>query len=250
VFDLDDIREWYHTDAGMLVSQAIEQHMWRITSCIFGYNAIQIGDTFTQHNLLKNCTISEQIVVDRASTANIICSPAALPIESDCVDLFVLPHTLDFTEKPHEILREVERCLVPEGHMIVIGFNPLSFYGLWRMLLSRRNIAPWNAEFYRLGRLRDWSSLLGFEETEIHYTAHLPPFKRIQKWKKMQSLGRTMQYHVPQMGGVYVFVARKQVARLTPIKPAWTSANQIFTGKIPKPSVGMQEDVKSRRNFH
>ena len=245
MFDLADIREWYQTDAGTLVSHAVEQHMWRITSCIFGYNAIQVGDVF-QHNLLKNCTISEQICLDRSASANIISSPAALPISSDCIDLFVLPHTLDFTVKPHEILREVERCLVPEGYMVVIGFNPLSFYGLWRLFLSRKNKAPWNAKFYRIGRLRDWSSLLGFEETEIHFSAHLPPFKRIQAWKKMQSLGRTMQYHVPHIGGVYIFVARKRVARLTPLKPAWPATEQILTGKIPKPTVGMQEDVKSR----
>ena len=169
-----------------------------------------------------------------------------MPIASDCIHLFDLPHTLDFTEKPHEILREVERCLVPEGYMIVIGFNPLSFYGLWRLFLSRKKAAPWNAKFYSMRRLRDWSSLLGFEETEIHYAAHLPPFKRIQSWKKMQSLGRTMQYHVSQIGGVYIFVARKRVARLTPLKPAWSSTNQILTGKLPKPTVGMQENVKSR----
>lgn len=246
MFDLTDIRAWYQTDPGQLVSQSIEQHLWRITSCIFGYNAIQVGDTFTQHNLLKNCTISEQIKIDRTSTANIISSPAALPITSDCVDLFIMPHTLDFTEKPHEILREVERCLVPEGYMIVIGFNPISFYGLWKLFLSRRKTAPWNAKFYSLRRLRDWSSLLGFEETEIHYTAHLPPFKKLQKWKKMQSLGRSLQYHMSKIGGVYIFVARKRVARLTPIKPKWSRTNQILTGKLPKPSVGMQEDVKSR----
>ncbi len=246
MFDLNEIRKWYQTDAGALVSQAVEQHMWKVTSCIFGYNAIQLGNTFPQRKLLKNCTISEQIVIDRSSKVSVISSPASLPITSDCIDLFVLPHTLDFTEKPHEILREVERCLVPEGYMIVIGFNPLSFYGVWRLFLSRKKVAPWNAKFYRLGRLRDWSSLLGFEETEIHYTAHLPPFKRIQKWKRMQSLGRSMQYHLSKLGGVYVFVAQKRVARLTPLKPAWAGTNQILTGKIAKPTVGMHEDVKSR----
>lgn len=243
MFDLNDIRNWYQTDAGALVSLAIEQHMWKITSCIFGYNAIQLGNTFPQRKLLKNCTISEQVTIDRSSSVNVISSPAALPISSDCVDLFVLPHTLDFTEKPHEVLREVERCLVPEGYMIVIGFNPLSFYGLWKIFLSRKNIAPWSAKFYRLGRLRDWSSLLGFEETEVHFTGHLPPFKRIQRWKKMQSIGRSLQYHVAQTGGVYIFVARKRVARVTPIKPAWARTNQILTGKLPKPTVGMHEDV-------
>ncbi|MDW3095127.1 MAG: methyltransferase domain-containing protein [Gammaproteobacteria bacterium] len=247
MFDLKGIRDWYQTDAGEIISHAIEQHVWRITSCIFGYSAIQVGDTFANCELLKNCTISEQVRIDRSSSADIISSPAALPICSDSIDLFVLPHALDFTEKPHEILREVERCLVPEGYMIIVGFNPYSFYGLWRLFLSRKKQAPWSAKFYSVRRLRDWSSLLGFEEVELHFTAHLPPFKRIQGWKKMQSLGRILQYHLSNIGGVYIFVARKRVARLTLLKRVWpTATNQILTGKLPKPTVGMHEDVESR----
>ncbi len=247
MFDLTSIREWYQTDSGELISQAIEQHIWRITSYIFGYNAIQLGDPFVNRQLLKHCTIPTQACIDRHPTANIIGSPAVLPICSDSIDLFVLPHTLDFTTKPHEILREVERCLVPEGHVVIAGFNPYSFYGLWRLMLSRKKIAPWNAKFYSVGRVRDWSSLLGFEEIELRYIAHLPPFKRIQAWKKMQSLGRLLEYRLSATGGVYIFVARKRVARLTPLERAWpTATNQILTGKLPKPTVGLQENVKSR----
>lgn len=247
MFDLTSIRDWYQTDAGELISRAIEQHVWRITSCIFGYSAIQVGNTFSHRKLLKNCTISEHICIDRSQSADIISSPAALPICSDSTDLFVLPHTLDFTEKPHEILREIERCLVPEGYMIIVGFNPYSFYGLWRLFLSRKKLAPWNAKFYSVRRIRDWSSLLGFEEVELHFTGHLPPFKRIQRWKRMQSLGRILQYQLTNIGGVYIFVARKRVARLTPLKRVWpTTTNRILAGKLSKPTVGMQEDVKSR----
>ena len=246
MFDLGSIQDWYQTEAGELISRAIEQHVWKITSCIFGYNAIQIGDTFANRELLKNCTIREQIVLDRSSAANIMSSPAALPVVNDSIDLFVLSHTLDFTEKPHQILREVERCLLPEGYVIVIGFNPYSFYGLWRAFLKRKNIAPWNANFYSVRRIRDWSSLLGFDETELHFTGHVPPFKRIQKWKKIQSLNSMLQNQIAHLGGVYIFVARKRVARLTPLKPAWPVTNQILTGKIAKPTAGMQEDVRSR----
>ena len=247
MFDLSSIRQWYQTDAGELISHAVEQYMWRITSCIFGYSAIQIGDTFADCELLKNCTISKQINIDRSSAANIISSPAALPITGDSVDLFVLPHTLDFTDKPHQILREVERCLVPEGYMIIVGFNPYSFYGLWKLFLARKKVAPWNAKFYSVGRLRDWSSLLGFDEVELHFTGHLPPFKRIQGWKKMQSLGRILQYHIAHIGGVYIFVARKRVARLTPLKQVWPArTSPILAGEMPKPTVGMQKDVESR----
>lgn len=246
MFDLTGIREWYQTDAGKLISCAIKQHVWKITSCIFGYTAIQLGDVFKDCELLKNCTIREQLMLNRTGTGDIITSPAALPIMSDSVDLFVLSHTLDFTEKPHQILREVERTLVPEGYLVIIGFNPYSFYGLWRLFLARKKVAPWDAKFYSVRRLRDWSSLLGFDEVELHFTAHLAPFKRIQGCKRMQLIGGLFRSRFTHIGGVYIFVARKRVARLTPLKPVWPTTNQILTGKIPKPSVGMREDARSR----
>ncbi len=246
MFDLSGIRDWYATDAGKLISKAIEQHVWKITSCIFGYNAIQFGDIFSDRQILKNCTIREQVIVDRTPDADVVSSPAALPIAGDSIDLFVLSHTLDFTEKPHQILREVERCLVPEGYVVIVGFNPYSFYGVWRMFLSRKKVAPWNANFYSVKRLRDWSSLLGFDEVELHFTGHLPPFKRIQKWKRMQSVNRFLQNQISHAGGVYIFVAKKRVARVTPLKNVWPVTNQILPTKLPKPSVGMQEDVESR----
>ena len=184
MFDLTGIRDWYQTDAGELISRAIEQHLWRITSCIFGYSAIQVGDTFANRQLLKNCTISDQIHIDRSQAADIISSPAALPICSDSTDLFVLPHTLDFTEKPHEILREVERCLVPEGYMVIVGFNPYSFYGLWRLFLSRKKLAPWNAKFYSVRGLE--TGLLCWGLRKLNYISpltclHLNEFKAGKK---------------------------------------------------------------------
>ena len=38
-----------------------------------------------------------------------------LPFESQSIDLVVLPHVLEFSDNPHQVLREVERILRPEG---------------------------------------------------------------------------------------------------------------------------------------
>ena len=46
-----------------------------------------------------------------------------LPFATHSIDLVVMPHILEFTEDPHQVLREVERVLVPEGHVVITGFN-------------------------------------------------------------------------------------------------------------------------------
>ena len=246
MFNLNSIRDWYQTESGELISRSVEQQVWHLTSCIFGYAAVEIGPVFSDCNLLKNCTIGQQVVVDQSSTGNIAAHPTSLPFPNDSIDLFLLPHTLDFVGDPHQVLREVERCLVPEGHLIIIGFNPLSFYGLWHIFLRRRKTSPWNAKFYSLRRIRDWCSLLGFDEVNLQFNAHLPPFKRIQRWKKMQSLNSVLQKRLMHSGGIYIFVARKRIATITPLKSAWPAADTLIPGKLAKPTVGMQENVRSR----
>jgi hypothetical protein len=84
----------------------------------------------------------------------------------------VLPHALELARDPHQTLREVERVLVPEGRVVIVGFNPASLWGL-RQRAGRvragwagRNqplYLPRAGEFIGYWRLRDWLRLLGFE---------------------------------------------------------------------------------------
>jgi hypothetical protein len=37
---------------------------------------------------------------------------------------------LELARDPHHALREVERVLVPEGRVVISGFNPASLWGL------------------------------------------------------------------------------------------------------------------------
>ena len=41
-----------------------------------------------------------------------------LPIASNSIDLLLLPHVLEFSVNPHQILREVQRVLMPDGHAV------------------------------------------------------------------------------------------------------------------------------------
>jgi len=109
--------------------------------------------------------VSHCIVIspDTGEAANLYAGGDRLPLASESVDVFVLPHTLEFHPNPHALLREVDRVLIPEGHVVILSFNPWSLWGVFRVLLGWRKQMPWCGQYYSRPRLRDWLSLLGFD---------------------------------------------------------------------------------------
>ncbi|MFM1760358.1 MAG: hypothetical protein RLY75_1629, partial [Pseudomonadota bacterium] len=111
---------------------------------VFGFYAVQIGlpqiNTLAEnrmplHALLIN-THDRQKQAGQFKWHQIEGSSGELPFASESIDLLVLPHVLEFAADPHQILREAERVLRPEGRLIISGFNPASLWGM-RQYLSR-----------------------------------------------------------------------------------------------------------------
>ena len=67
---------------------------------------------------------------------------------------------LEVARDPHLTLREVERVLVPEGRVVICGFNPNSLWGLSKS--CKRGFSQ-VGDFIGQRRLRDWLQLLSFE---------------------------------------------------------------------------------------
>ena len=139
------------------------------------------------------------------------------------MDLVVLPHQLEFSPAPHQILREADRVLRPEGRLVVVGMNPLSLWGL-RQSLSRRPFAPFlppTGQLIGIPRLRDWMKLLSFEIDSGHYGCYAPPC-RTQKWlDRMHFLEDAGDRWWPICGAVYMVSAVKRVRGMRLIGPAW-----------------------------
>jgi len=161
-----------------------------------------------------------------------------LPFDERSVDVALLPHTLDFSEDPHPVLREVSRVLRPEGHAVILGFNPVSFWGLRRLLARRPRSAPWTAHFFWLNRVKDWLALLDFECTGGHMLYYRPPLRRDPARERLHFMEHTGDRWWPMMGGVYLVVAKKRVFGMTPLPVSWKSKKVVsLPGVTPKPAV-------------
>jgi SAM-dependent methyltransferase len=147
--------------------------------------------------------------------------PHHLPFATSSLDLVVLPHILEFDANPHQILREVDRVLVPEGSVVVAGFNPFSLWGMRRALSGRNGPPPWQGRYLSVPRLRDWFALLGFETRSGAFGCYAPPVRQekwLQRWHFMEPAGDRWW---PMLGAVYILQAIKRQHGLRLITPKW-----------------------------
>lgn len=216
---------------------------------VFGYYALQIG--LSELDLLRASRIPLRCRIDARSGAGILARPTELPVAGNSVDLVVLPHVLEFGAEPHQILREAGRILMPEGHLVLSGFNPWSLWGGRRRLPGPASAqVPWNARFIRLLRLKDWLSLLGFEIVGGRMGCYVPPFRQERWLSRCAFMEAAGDRWWPGAGGVYFLQAIKRVhgmrlinprwnTRLAPAKKSFAAAPQKIADK-PKTSQGTQ----------
>lgn len=198
---------------------AWEQHQLDgIVSDVFGFNALQLG--LPQGDFLRANRIPLRQRGGDHGPVDVLCDYPALPFASNSTDLIVLPHVLEFSDEPHQILREVERVLIPEGQVIVVGFNPLSLWGLKRKL-DRSGEFPWNGSYLSMNRLKDWMKLLGFEVDRGSLGCYIPPIdqlKWLQNWRFVENASQRWWNF---SGGVYVLRAIKRTHSMRLITPKW-----------------------------
>jgi len=232
-----DLQTWYTGVPGRLLREQEAKCLDDLLADLFGYHALQVGylaGGVTPASLprLRNYTIVDLGPSAVAGALGVCGEPTKLPIRSDSVDVVILDHTLDFSPDPHQVLREAERVLIPEGRLLMSNFNPWSLWGVWRLALRGRRQAPWSGNFISPKRLQDWLRLLGFDLEVSRALMFRPP---LQSEGLMQRLGflETAGQRWPLLMGVYLQRAVKRVATLTPIQPAWKRRARILaTGAI------------------
>lgn len=215
---IERFADWLETPPGQYVLAWEQAKLDIVLADIFGFNAVQLG--FPQIDYLR---------ANRMPYRFSCCAPQGavqadahhLPFATNSLDLVVLPHILEFDPNPHQILREVDRVLVPEGSAVVVGFNPFSLWGLRRLFSGRHGLPPWQGHYLSVPRLRDWFALLGHETRSGAFGCYAPPVRQekwLQRWHFMEAAGDRWW---PYAGAVYVVQAIKRQHSLRLVMPKW-----------------------------
>lgn len=185
---------------------------------VFGFNAVQLG--LPELDFLRSNRMPFRLTCSMDAGALLQADPVQLPLASHSVDLVVMPHVLEFSLRPHQILREVERILVPEGQAVVTGFNPFSLWGLRRRYRADP-VFPWDGRYISVPRLKDWFALLGFETRAGAFGCYAPVVEQekwFRRWHFLEAAGNRWW---PYGGAVYIIQAIKRQSGLRLITPKW-----------------------------
>ena len=247
-----DLVDWFGRPGGTRLADAEKEILGRFAGDLFGYYLVYLHDFDEDAGFLEECPVRNKLSLC-AARASACCDVVALgeqlPLRTDSLDAVLLRHSLDFALDPQQVLREVERVLIPEGRVLIVGFNPFSLWGLWRLVLKWRGRAPWRGHFLSFRRVSDWLGLLGFDIEYTDVAAFAPPLP--DSWQRrlgpVERLGRRL---LPMFAGVYVIRAVKRVSTVTPLRLRWQGLRILSPGGVVEPSTResgsiMRREVKS-----
>ncbi len=195
----------------------------------FGYYGITLGPLADQLSLAHS-PVRNWFRLDRLKTASVdaVIDYEALPIASDSVDLALIPHLLEFVDEPHQLLREVERIVIPDGKVIISGINPLSLYGTRVLTCRLMRKSCRERRLIGLSRLKDWMMLLGFSIE--HYFGLDARNADVTHYKVWQPFTSHFHSH-------YLIIAKKCVSTITPIRPSWRDNRKLVPARFAEPGV-------------
>jgi len=244
--------QWLKSPAGQYLLAWEQRHLDHAVVDLFGFHALQLGlpqlDALRANRMPHRWLAVESAVDDEvppglheeqsraavdqgaadSAEARVLVVPPpalrchfdALPFAAGSLDLVILPHALELARDPHLALREVERVLVPEGRVIIVGFNPASLWGArqkigrLRRRLSRTSgelFLPHSGEFVGYRRLRDWLRLLSFEVEAGRFGCYIPPLTSARWLARFGWMERAGEHWWPVFGALYYIVAVKRV---------------------------------------
>ncbi|MFP4891998.1 class I SAM-dependent methyltransferase [Paraburkholderia sp. EG304] len=250
---------WTDSPPGRYVLDWEQTQLDRVVSDVFGYHALQLG--LPQLDALReNRMPCRGLVLDAASGAGnpggdnpanaapgapgphapagrsaVWCDLLDLPFEAQSVDLLVMPHTLEFTSDPHRLLREAERVLVPEGQLIILGFNSLSLWGVRQSIgkMTGRPFVPSAVDLIAFTRLKDWIKLLGFDLERGRFGCYRPPLASDQWLARYGFMEAAGDRWWPIFGATYMIKAIKRVRGMRLVGPLKVKKPVLAAGLAP-----------------
>ena len=217
--DNQDYRRWLKTSSAQrmlsLQSAWLQTQLGRFAGAHLMFHGLDPGLDLLSSSPIKHAfrmalPWQEGIATDAWMTSS------NWPLADQSIDLVVMQHSLDFTRRPHQMIREAARTIVPSGYLVIIGFNPWSWWGGVQKMMPFSTDMPWVANAVSMKRLQDWLLLLDFSIQSTETLGHLWPITLFPE-RVSQRIDSVLAGPVG-MGNFYMVVAQKTMVGMTSIR--------------------------------
>ena len=201
-------QDWFSSAYAQRYFDAERVHFEAAIRQAIGPKVLQIGSLLEQSIVdeLDLPFLVRSTGVERDG-ADLIADPAFLPLANNSFSTVLLPHVLEGSAYPHQVLREAHRVLMHEGYIVLTGFNPFSLLGLQNLVYRK---AVFNGRYYTVRRVVDWLQLLGFEIVASSMYQYSPLSSRPGVNKTFNFLESVGDRWLPMTGGGYMITAKKR----------------------------------------
>lgn len=250
------LKHWYRNPSGRLLHEQESRLLESAIANLFGYFFVQLGCT-SQMDWIGFSRVSEKLILDDRIDPTLVNALSAdrnesethsvhwvkadldyLPIAKESVDVMLLPHTLETVQDPYYILRQVDSMLIPEGHLVLTGFNPYAC-GILKNRFSKQGKAFREANLVRSQRVIEWLEVLGYDIEKVKYStiscfAGTTSDSDKLGWRLLERFERALSRMGLQFGNVYCIVARKRVDAPRMVGLSWRRTRWFNWGKAPQ----------------
>lgn len=158
----------YETPRGRLLQSMEARYLKRSITVGCKQTQLQIGGLdwereFVDCSLYRNYLILDDKGLGDSAALKVKGKAYRLPVQTESMDLVIVPHLLEFDAQRFQTMREIHRVLKPGGELVILNFNPLSPYMRIQFLWSKKLTDSWRAHFIYRNRVNDWLKLLNFE---------------------------------------------------------------------------------------
>lgn len=223
--DCKQLENWFKTSLGQLLLQDEEAELSKIITHYFGYHLLH-GGAINYSESLSLSPIRHKVYLELHPSS---VSPLKgmvktnihhLPFLEGSIDLAILSHVLEFEKSPEAVLKEITYTLIPNGYLIIFGFNPYSLWSFYGKLFKRHSL-PWKGKFLSVRQLRSWlkeNHCIIDDYKTFSFDLPIENQKMRENFSLIKSIGKTCW---PTNGAVYCLIARKEIATLTPVQIPW-----------------------------
>jgi hypothetical protein len=228
------LNQWYSTGSGRATLAQEKVLIESASQNLFGYFFVQLGVPSSEY-LIASSRIKYKLLIDpflEYESTEALKDPHChliraeldyLPIGKEKADVVLLPHTLESAADAYYLLRQVDSMLVPEGHVIITGFNPYGCFIMRHRWFKRDRVFE-QAKLETSQRIKEWLQVLGYDVQVQSYSSVTCFVQRpsqgglitLVEWFERSLSGLGLQF-----GNVYCLVAKKRVDSPTLVGSKW-----------------------------